>query len=76
VARALAAEGAVSRISMALPTASTRTYAGLSARTASATRSAVVGSGNDPRSRTVSSTWFPSDAGMISLRTVGHRGPG
>jgi hypothetical protein len=75
VARALAAEDAVRRISMSLPFASTVTNEGLSARTASAMRCAVVGSENDPRSRIVSSIPDPSDseAGMTSLLAVAHR---
>ena len=78
MARALAAELAVSRISMSLPAASTVTNAGLSARTASTTRRAVVGSGNDPRSRIVTSTPVPSDsgAGMMSLLVMGRRARG
>ncbi len=76
--RALAAELAVSRISMSLPSTSTETNEGLSARTASTTRRAVVGSGNEPRSRIVSSTPVPSDSGaaMVSLLGPGHRVPG
>src|SRR5208282_2506853 len=70
VARALAAELAVSRISIWVPSASTETKAGLSARTASTTRRAVVGSGNEPRTTPPSSRlrflpsrgrrWLPS----------------
>jgi len=78
VARALAAELAVSWISIALPTASTETNGGLSARTASATRRAIVGFGNEPRSRTVSSIPVPSEAGalMDSLLRAPRRAPG
>ena len=77
MARALAAELVVSRISMSLPSASTVTKDGLSARNASTTLRAVVGSGNDPRSRTVSSTSFPFDsvAAMVSLLGRGHPAP-
>jgi len=78
VARALAAEVAVRRTSMSFPCASTDTNDGLSARTASTTRRAVVGSGNVPRSRIVSSTPVPSDsgAGMVSLLGLGRRALG
>ena len=70
--RALAAERAVRRTSIELPSASTVTNDGLSARSASTTRRAVVGSGNDPRRRTVSSTPVPSGsvAVMCSLPTA------
>ncbi len=78
MARALAAELAVSRISIWVPSASTETKAGLSARKASTTRRAVVGSGNEPRSRTVSSTPVPSESGapMASLLGASLRVPG
>jgi hypothetical protein len=73
VARALAAEWAWSRISIWFPSASTETKAGLSARTASATRRAVVESGNEPRSRTVSSTSVPSESGAPMTSLLGAR---
>jgi hypothetical protein len=78
VVRALAAEEAVRRTSMAVPSASTVTYDGLSARTASTTRRAVVASGNEPRRRTVSSIPGPSDspAVMVSLPVAGLRARG
>lgn len=78
MARALAAELAVNRISIAFPTAATETNEGLSARSAATTRRAVVGSGKEPRNRTVSSTAVPSESGapMGHLLGTTRRGPG
>ena len=75
MARALAAELEVSRISMSLPSASTVTKDGLSARKASTTRRAVVGSGNEPRSQTVSSTSVPFDSGAAMVFLLGPGRP-
>jgi hypothetical protein len=78
VARALDAELAVSRTSIVASSASTETNDGLSARTASTTRRAVVGSGKVPRSRTVSSIPEPSAslAPMGCLPEAEHQDPG
>ena len=75
MARALAADRAVSLTSMSEPSVSTVTNDGLSARTASTTRRAVVASGNEPRSRTVSSIPGPSDSGAVMSSLPGERPP-
>ena len=71
VVRALAAELAVKRTSIADPTASTVTNEGLSARSAATIRSAVVASGNDPWRRILSSIPVPSDSGAVMRSLLG-----